>query len=219
MKRRFWTQEEDEIMRKEYPNEWSEVIADKLNRTVRSVYSRANTLGLHKSVEFQKVMKEYYSEHIKEVGKTTRFRKGLIPTNKGKKIEEYMSPEAIAKVRKTTFKKGHVPANHKPIGHQRITKEGYIEMKVEEPNVFELLHRWLWVKYNGPIPKGTIITFINGDKKDVRIDNLQMLSMKDNMKRNTIQRYPEELKEMIRLTGKLNRKIVARGKVGKGKSY
>ena len=61
--------------------------------------------------------------------------------NKGRKQTEYMSEEQLAKTKATRFKKGHVPKNHKPVGYERITRDGYIEVKTAEPNVFELKHR------------------------------------------------------------------------------
>lgn len=72
--------------------------------------------------------------------------------NKGRKQTEYMSEEQLAKTKATRFKKGHVPKNHKPVGYERITRDGYIEVKTAEPNVFELKHRLVWIEHNGEIP-------------------------------------------------------------------
>jgi hypothetical protein len=49
--------------------------------------------------------------------------------------------------------------------------------------------------------------FKNGNKQDVRIENLEMISRQELMRRNTIHRYPPALKEVIRLAGKLKRTI------------
>ena len=46
-------------------------------------------------------------------------------------------------------------------------------------------HRIVWEQHNGPIPDGMTIDHINGNKKDNRIENLQMLSRKDNIKRSS----------------------------------
>ena len=40
----------------------------------------------------------------------------------------------------------------------------------------KLIHRIVWEKYYGPIPKGFIIHHKNGIKKDNRIENLDMIS-------------------------------------------
>ena len=86
-------------------------------------------------------------------------KKGNVPANKGKKQTEYMTPEAIAKTAKTRFKKGNTPHNHKPVGYQRITQDGYIEVKTEEPNIFKLKHRLVWEKEFGEIPAGNKIQY------------------------------------------------------------
>jgi len=207
MNGRVWYKEEDELMRKYYPYEFTERVAVRLNRSIKSVYSRATILGLKKSPEFQKELNEYYGEVLKREGKSTRFSNGHVPVNKGKKQTEDMSPEMIERSKATSFKKGHLPHNHKQIGHQRITKDGYIEVKVAEPNRFVLLHRWLWKIWNGPIPKGYVVTFKDGNSQNCNIDNLECISQKEHMAKNTIQRYPDELKNLIRLQSKLNKKI------------
>ena len=61
-----------------------------------------------------------------------QFVKGRISFNKGKKWSEYMSAEGQANSRKTTFKKGNVPPNRKPIGSERVDKNGYILIKVQD---------------------------------------------------------------------------------------
>lgn len=205
--RRLWYKEEDELMRKYYPHEFTERVAVRLNRSVKSVYSRATILGLKKSPKFQKELNEYYGEVLKREGKTTRFSKGHVTFNIGKKQTEYMSPEMIECTKATQFKKGHLPHNHKQVGHQRVTVDGYIEVKVGEPKRFVLLHRWLWKIWNGPIPKGYVITFKDGNPQNCNIDNLECISQKEHMANNTIQRYPDELKEVIRLQSKLNKII------------
>ena len=39
------------------------------------------------------------------------------------------------------FAKGNVPPNHRPVGSERISKDGYIEVKVAEPNKWRLKQR------------------------------------------------------------------------------
>ena len=77
-------------------------------------------------------------------GFTGRFQKGDIPFNKGKSQKDYMSAESIEKTKKTRFKKGQSPINWRPVGSERITKDGYTEIKIAEPNVWELKHKVLF---------------------------------------------------------------------------
>ena len=43
-------------------------------------------------------------------------------------------------------------------------------------------HRVIWKRYNGEIPKGSMIHHINGKKRDNRIENLECCSRKEHGK-------------------------------------
>ena len=108
-----------------------------------------------------------------------QFKKGQVPFNKGLKQIEFMTPEAIERTKATRFKKGNKPANHRKVGSERITVDGYIEIKVEEPDKWELKHRVVWEKENGKIPKDYVIIFADGDKTNLELDNLMLISRKE----------------------------------------
>ena len=114
------------------------------------------------------------SNHNIKSGIDCRFKKGNIPANKGKK--GYMSPEQYEKCRKTMFKKGNIPKNHKPVGSERIDKDGYTYIKVSEPNTWKLKHRVLWENNNGPIPEKHRLIFADGDRQNICLDNLILVS-------------------------------------------
>lgn len=113
----------------------------------------------------------YIGNHHLNTGRTGYFPKGHIPQNKGKR----MAPEVYKKCAPTMFRKGHKPQNHRPVGSERITRDGYIEIKVAEPNRWKLKHRVVWESVNGPIPKGYIIIFRDNDKTNTDISNLLMI--------------------------------------------
>ena len=96
------------------------------------------------------------------------FRKGSIPWNKG--LKGYMGAN------KTSFKKGTIPPNYKPVGTERIVKDGYIEVKVEDPNKWELKHRIVYKEHHGNIPDGYNVIFADRDKRNFDIDNLILVS-------------------------------------------
>lgn len=206
--RKVWTKEEKERFIKLYPDHSASDLAKMFGVTERAIYSQASQFKLSKSEAYTEELNKKVGEALKKHGKHTRFPKGHVPANKGQK----MSPELYEKNKHTFFKKGHTPANHQPVGHRRVTRDGYIMIKTAEPNVFELLHRLVWEKKHGPIPDGYIISFKDGNTTNVAIDNLECISMKENMLRNTIQNYPEELQNTLRLIGKVKRKINHHGK-------
>ena len=103
-----------------------------------------------------------------KTGFTGQFEKGGIPYNKGKK--------GLTTANVTSFKKGQRPVNYRPLGSERTNRDGYVEIKVAEPNVWKLKHRWVWEQHNGPVPKGYALIFADGDKSNIAVDNLIMVS-------------------------------------------
>ncbi len=182
------TLERDKLLKEIYPNTPNKVIAVKLGMSLASVSKRAYVLGLKKAPNYRN---------------PGCFQKGNIPSNKGKK----MLPETYAKLKKTMFKKGLKPHNTKPIKSKRTSKDGYIEIKVAEPNIWDFKHRIVWRKHYGEIPKGANIQFKDKNPQNCNIDNLYLIFRSEQMLNNSIQRYPPELRKAIRLLSKLNKKI------------
>lgn len=192
--RLVWTNDMDVVMREHYPCKQTSDVADMLRLTPKQVLCRAKRLGLHKNPDV-----------IAGIGEDGMFLKGHVPFNKGKKQQEFMSEEVIQKTIATRFKKGQIPVNVKNVGYERITRDGYVEIKTEKG--FVLKHRMLWEKYYGTIPKRHVIRFKNGNKQDVRIENLELVTFENNMKDNTIHNYPPEIKTAMRRISKLKRMI------------
>lgn len=118
-------------------------------------------------------IKGYMANHKINSGTKGHFSKGHVPANKGKK----MSPEIYEKVKHTMFQKGHAPQKHRPVGSERVSRDGYIEIKVAEPDKWKLKHRVLWEESRGKIPKGSILIFVDGNKQNVVLDNLDRKSV------------------------------------------
>jgi len=112
------------------------------------------------------------------------YRKGIAPTNKGKKWDDYLTKEQQEKARKTCFKKGNIPINHREVGSERINVDGYHEIKVEEPNKWKLKHRVIYEQYYGEIPKGIKIIFADGNKNNLNINNLIAVSSAEELHLN-----------------------------------
>lgn len=191
-------------IRERYPHEPADLIARDLNITISKVYNIAHRLGVKKSAEFLKSMA--INSNLSEKGKAHQYKKGLVPHNKGLKMPD----ELYNKVKRTMFKKGNKPHNTQPDGTIRLqtknNEKPYQYIKIADSD-WRLLHRVIWEQHNGPIPPKHMIRFIDGNTMNCELSNLECVSMKKNMTDNTIQRYPEELKELMKLTAKLNRKI------------
>ena len=119
-----------------------------------------------------RTIKSYKANNKLNSGLTGKFRKGQTPHNKGKK----MPKEVYEKVKHTMFAKGNVPPNHRPVGSERISKDGYIEVKVAEPNKCRLKQRVVYEETNRKIPEGCPIIFLDGNKRNFDIDNLRCIT-------------------------------------------
>ena len=119
-----------------------------------------------------RTIKSYKANNKLNSGLTGKFRKGQTPHNKGKK----MPKEVYEKVKHTMFAKGNVPPNHRPDGSERISKDGYIEVKVAEPNKWRLKQRVVYEETKGKIPEGCPIIFLDGNKRNFDIDNLRCIT-------------------------------------------
>lgn len=69
------------------------------------------------------------------------------------------------------------------------------------------MHVLLWEEHHGPVPINMCVCFKDGNKAHIALNNLELLTRAERMRRNTIHRYPEELKSAIRAIGKLKRTI------------
>ncbi|MCF6271597.1 MAG: HNH endonuclease [Rhodobacteraceae bacterium] len=109
-------------------------------------------------------------------GRTGCYAPGSVPENKGKKMP------FNANSARTQFKKGQLPHNTKHLGHERITKDGYVEISVAEKNPHTgyerrhvQKHRWLWEKANGPVPIGMVLKCLDGDKTNTALANWEAI--------------------------------------------
>lgn len=207
MRGRIWLEYEVDYLRKNYADMSSKGISENLGISVCSVHNKAYQLGLKKSKAFL----QQQGKRVEIYGKKYQFKKGNISFNKGKKQIEYMSAEAIARTVKTRFKKGIVPHSAKAEGHERIDREGYIYIKPKQGKHI-LKHVWLWEKTHGKVPDKHVVIFKDGDKKNITLENLECITMAENMRRNTLHQYPAELQQAIKTKNKLVKLISKQNK-------
>ena len=122
-------------------------------------------------------IKSFYGNRKLNSGLTGRFEKGHVPPNKGKHIQ------TVGRMGETQFKNGHLPHNTKPIGYERITRDGYVEVKVRmRPSHplcndnFVKKHYLVWEQVYGPVPEGHKLMFLDGNKQNCELENLQLVS-------------------------------------------
>jgi hypothetical protein len=99
-----------------------------------------------------------------------RFKPGREPFNKGKTGVGGWEP--------TQFKKGHKPHNYKPVGTERINGDGYVDVKIADPNKWKGKHILEWEKENGPVPNGQVVIFGDGNRRNFDPNNLLLVTRK-----------------------------------------
>ena len=184
-----YTQEEREFLKKYIPGHYPEDVQAEFEKKFGS------------SLTF-KQLQNFKGNNGVYSGIDTKFKKGYSPANKGKKL----SQEAYKRLSKTMFKKGQRSQNYRPPGSERVNVDGYVEIKIKDPNIWALKHRVIWEKHNGAIPSGSIIIFKDNNPLNLNINNLLLVSKAENMKINQMggAKYIGEAKEVIASIAKLD---------------
>jgi hypothetical protein len=124
-------------------------------------------------------IRAYAKNHKLTNGLDCRFQKGTTPPNKGKKGTHTPGCE------KGWFRKGERPVNVAKVGEERYRpKDGYVWMKVAEPNIWRMKHRVVWEEAYGKIPADMIVTFLDGDTTNTELSNLKLISRRVNQTLN-----------------------------------
>jgi hypothetical protein len=202
--RRLWTPEEDRLVAKLYPGTPMPELIRLLGRTPSSIYGRAAFLGIKRSQAYLDSPHACRLRREDNPGINHRFQKGHESWNAGMK-----GWTAGGRSAETRFKKGSKPHTWVPIGTEQV-RDGYLWRKITDyggRNDWKQVHVMLWEHHHGPIPNGLILIFRDRNRQNIDIENLELIDRAENARRNSIHRYPRELKEVIRLQKKLERAI------------
>lgn len=164
-----YTPEQEEWLRQNTKGRSNQEITDLFNlhfnenRKATSIQNKRNTMGLKSGVN------------------AGCYKKGHVPANKGVP----MSKEKYEKCKVTFFKKGDVPKSTKNVGHERVMKSGYIHVKVDDKlygdkKNWKSKQRHIWEQHYGAVPEGYVVIFADGDTRNFDIDNLVLISRKEN---------------------------------------
>lgn len=147
----------------------------------------------------------YAKNHGMRSGRSGQFKKGEKPHNAGTK--------GLMKPNSGSFKPGNRPHTWRPVGSERFTDEGYRQRKVADsgytPADWVEVHRLVWEEHHGPIPDGHVVTFLDGDRLNCDITNLELVSRADHAARSKLGYYrlPAELKPSMATVVTLTRAI------------
>lgn len=171
------TQEQDEFLHANYKGISNEELTEMFNERFNAKFTISQ-------------IKRYKARNKLDSGLTGQYKKGHTPINKGTK------GMFNAGGNKTSFKKGIVPANRVPIGTEKERVDGYVWVKIGDGHGnknWALKHVMVWEEVHGPVPKGSIVIFLDGDTHNFDIDNLRMISKATNARLNQSHlRYPDK---------------------------
>lgn len=187
-----WSDEDKALLVKLYPDESNANLARIFGRSLRSIKSEAAIQGLRKS-----------QAHMDT--KPGCYKPGNEPWSKGRHMP--VRGRAV----ETQFKKGHQSHTWRPIGHEMMVA-GYLNRKVADGGLqrenYRPVHHLVWEEHHGrPIPKGHALAFRDGDRRNFDPDNLELITRAELARRNSIHRYPPEIRDVMRLKGRITRKI------------
>lgn len=185
--RRVWTEEMLQELRDRYPDTDSDDLARRFGVTRQALATQAYKLGVKKSAAGLKVAND---ASWRNGGHRGAFKKGNKPAHKWNK-GVHLSPA-------TEFAAGHIPHNTLHDGAITVRRDSkgrpyqWIRIRMAK---WVMLHRHVWETANGPIPKGYVVRFVDGDTMNCKLDNLEMVSMTMNALLNSKHGYTREMAE------------------------
>lgn len=212
-----WTPKQLRYLQAHYANVRTADLAEKLGRPVAAVYQMAWKLGLKKGPVFHRSAESGRLRPGDDRGGPTRFRPGQKSWNKG---THYMPGGRSVETRFQPGRQPHEAHNYRPIGSLRVSRDGYLERKVTDDQALVPARRWVavhrlvWEAAHGPIPGDCRVCFLPGrfstELEQITLDALELVSRSELMRRNTIQRYPPELRQTMQLVGRVRKAIERR---------
>lgn len=152
-----WTQDEIALLRREYPHRRTQAVADDLGRPLYGVRRQARKLNIKKTPQF---IAWNHADLARRNGVKGRFAIGNKPMG--------------------GFNDVHKPPQTAAIGEERRRGDGYRYRKVAATGVrqddWRLVHLLIWEEHHGPVPPGHCITFMDGDRSNITIENLACIS-------------------------------------------
>ena len=200
-----WTDDEVAELRRLFPDHTAREISERTGRGVRSIELKARQLGLRKTSEWIAERARAAMADPSHPARRTQWQTGNAPYNKGK------PHPARGRTLETMFQPGHRPHTWMPIGSDRTSKEGYLQRKTADTGCtrrdYAPVHHLVWRMHGRTVPAGYALCFIDGDKRNFDINNLELVHRSELMRRNSVHRLPKEAALAYQLVGCIRRQI------------
>ncbi len=200
-----WTDDEVAELRRLFPDHTAREISERTGRGVRSIELKARQLGLRKTSEWIAERARAAMADPSHPARRTQWQTGNAPYNKGK------PHPPRGRTLETMFQPGHRPHTWMPIGSDRTSKEGYLLRKTADTGCtrrdYVAIHHLVWRMHGRTVPAGYALCFIDGDKRNFDIHNLELVTRAELMRRNSVHRLPKEAALAYQLVGCIRRQI------------
>lgn len=197
---------------RDYPSAENRVLMERYGCSLRCLYNIANKYGVRKNKEVIAEISRRNRNRPDHPANRTTFKRGHTPFNKGRKIEEYTSSEAMERVKVSQFKPGNLPHNtkHDLCVTTRVDSKGNSYKWIRIGNAkWVAYHRWVWEQNFGAIPEGMNVQFKDRNPMNCVPENLYLIGRAEQMREENsfIAKYPKEVQDLIHLKGALKRQI------------
>lgn len=150
------------------------------NKTVDAITGAKNRHGIYSYTKTYTKEELKYLRKIKQ-GKSHReitelFNKKYNDNRTEESIKSIMQENGMKLDSDGRFKKGNRPENTQPVGTEIMREDGYLYVKIAEPNKWKQKHRSIYEEHHGPVPAKHVVLFGDGNRLNFDIDNLILAS-------------------------------------------
>lgn len=228
----IWEEKDLKFLKSNYETKSNAELAEALGIKLTTCRTKLYSMGL-KRMELEYWTDEqvkYLKEHYKEIGDTElaqlfndKWHKAKGWTKKHiEKKRRYLKLKRTKAERKQIKKrntengmfadgarKAWETMGVTPIGEIKIWKQHYGGkvgvIKTEEG--FVHYNRWLYEQNFGPLKSEDLVITRSGEIIALDLNDLEVIDRAEHVRRNSLKKYPEELRETVKLIRKLNKEL------------
>lgn len=230
-----WSPEDIALLTELYPTHGKSLIAARLNKSAEQIEAKARRLKLRKTVQYMLsdlpkslgqspwtedeislLRTRYPNEPVANIAAALGRRESQVQAKATKlglrKSDEFRricAEQLIAQGAKTRFNNTTRVVNRPalPVGSERHWR-GYLYVKIALPNTWLRKHQLVWRQRHGDYDSKThVLWFRDRNQLNCNIENLELITQPERLRRVSFNQYPPDLQQIIVLNNKLKRRL------------